>query len=214
MIKRQDDISRDRRAARGPPSSALPRPGGGLPGLPPPARHVSTCCYHREQASEALFIECSLIAHDALPVTGGVQAGLAAVPGSQAGQHNGLPRSPTLARLLIVLALGASLHAVGQRASIATLITVSTLGRRRRRRRPRARRPGRRGGRPDRRARQRRRAWGSGCSRRSHAAVLHGRPAAGVALGDPGLDAPPRIHMSVLRWRGRSTRTGSPYARE
>ena len=33
----------------------------------------------------------------------------------------------TLAQLLIVLALGASLHAVGQRASIATLITVNTL---------------------------------------------------------------------------------------
>ena len=127
MIKRQDDISRDRCAARGPLSSALPRPGGGLPGLPPPARHVSTYCYHREQASEALFIECSLIAHDALPLTGGVLAGLAAVPGSQAGQHNGVPRSLTLAQLLIVLALGASLHAVGQRASIATLITVSSL---------------------------------------------------------------------------------------
>jgi uncharacterized protein (TIRG00374 family) len=33
----------------------------------------------------------------------------------------------TLAQLLIVLALGASLHAVGQHASIATLITVNTL---------------------------------------------------------------------------------------
>ena len=33
----------------------------------------------------------------------------------------------TLAQLLIVLALGASLHAVGQRASIATLITINTL---------------------------------------------------------------------------------------
>ena len=33
----------------------------------------------------------------------------------------------TLAELVIVLALGASLHAVGQRASIATLITVNTL---------------------------------------------------------------------------------------
>jgi len=33
----------------------------------------------------------------------------------------------TLAQLLLILALGASLHAVGQRASIATLITVNTL---------------------------------------------------------------------------------------
>jgi uncharacterized protein (TIRG00374 family) len=33
----------------------------------------------------------------------------------------------TLAQLLVVLALGASLHAVGQHASIATLITVNTL---------------------------------------------------------------------------------------
>ena len=74
-----------------------------------------------------MFIECSLIAHDALPVTGGVLAGLAAVPGSQAGQHNGLPRSLTLAQLLVILALGASLHAVGQHASFATLITVNTL---------------------------------------------------------------------------------------
>jgi uncharacterized membrane protein YbhN (UPF0104 family) len=33
----------------------------------------------------------------------------------------------TLSQLLTVLALGASLHAVGQRASLATLITVTTL---------------------------------------------------------------------------------------
>jgi uncharacterized protein (TIRG00374 family) len=33
----------------------------------------------------------------------------------------------TLAQLLIIMALGASLHAVGQHASIATLITVNTL---------------------------------------------------------------------------------------
>ena len=33
----------------------------------------------------------------------------------------------TLAQLLLILALGASLHAVGERASIATLITVNTL---------------------------------------------------------------------------------------
>jgi uncharacterized protein (TIRG00374 family) len=33
----------------------------------------------------------------------------------------------TLAELVIVFSLGASLHAVGQRASIATLITVNTL---------------------------------------------------------------------------------------
>ena len=33
----------------------------------------------------------------------------------------------TLAQLLVILALGAWLHAVGQRASIATLITVNTL---------------------------------------------------------------------------------------
>ena len=33
----------------------------------------------------------------------------------------------TLAQLLVILALGASLHAVGQHASIATLITVNTL---------------------------------------------------------------------------------------
>jgi uncharacterized protein (TIRG00374 family) len=33
----------------------------------------------------------------------------------------------TLAQLLVILALGASLHAVGQQASIATLITVNTL---------------------------------------------------------------------------------------
>src|SRR3984957_13122261 len=33
----------------------------------------------------------------------------------------------TLAQILVVLALGASLHAVGERASIATLITVNTL---------------------------------------------------------------------------------------
>ena len=32
-----------------------------------------------------------------------------------------------LAQLLVILALGASLHAVGQHASIATLITVKTL---------------------------------------------------------------------------------------
>ena len=33
----------------------------------------------------------------------------------------------TLAQLLVILALGASLHAVGQHASIATLITVNTF---------------------------------------------------------------------------------------
>jgi len=33
----------------------------------------------------------------------------------------------TLAQLLVVLALGASLHAVGQRASFATLIAVNSL---------------------------------------------------------------------------------------
>ena len=33
----------------------------------------------------------------------------------------------TLAQLLVILALGTSLHAVGQRASIATLITVNTF---------------------------------------------------------------------------------------
>jgi uncharacterized protein (TIRG00374 family) len=33
----------------------------------------------------------------------------------------------TLAQLLVILALGASLHAVGQHVSIATLITVNTL---------------------------------------------------------------------------------------
>ena len=33
----------------------------------------------------------------------------------------------TLAQLLVILALGASLHAVGEHASIATLITVNTL---------------------------------------------------------------------------------------
>src|SRR4029077_8470528 len=33
----------------------------------------------------------------------------------------------TLAQLLIIFALGASLHAVGQHASIATLIAVNTL---------------------------------------------------------------------------------------
>ena len=33
----------------------------------------------------------------------------------------------TLAQLLVILALGASLHAVGQHASIATLITVNTV---------------------------------------------------------------------------------------
>ena len=33
----------------------------------------------------------------------------------------------TLAQLVIILSLGASLHAVGQHASIATLITVNTL---------------------------------------------------------------------------------------
>ena len=33
----------------------------------------------------------------------------------------------TLAQLLVILALGTSLHAVGQHASIATLITVNTL---------------------------------------------------------------------------------------
>jgi hypothetical protein len=73
---------------------------------------------------------CSLNVHssrqDALPLTGGVLTGLAAVPGSQAGPRNALPRSPAPARFPIVLALGASLHAVGQRASIATLIAAST----------------------------------------------------------------------------------------
>jgi len=33
----------------------------------------------------------------------------------------------TVAQLLVILALGASLHAVGEHASIATLITVNTL---------------------------------------------------------------------------------------
>src|SRR4029077_9905261 len=33
----------------------------------------------------------------------------------------------TLAHILVILALGASLHAVGEHASIATLITVNTL---------------------------------------------------------------------------------------
>jgi len=33
----------------------------------------------------------------------------------------------TLAQLLVILALGASLHAVGQRASFATLIAVNTF---------------------------------------------------------------------------------------
>ena len=62
----------------------------------------------------------------------------------------------TLAQLLVILALGASLHAVGQHASIATLITVNTVASHRRRRRSRAWRPRRREGRPDRRAHQRR----------------------------------------------------------
>ena len=66
-----------------------------------------------------------------------------------------------------------------------------------RRRRPRARRPRRRGGRPDRRAHQRRRAAGSGRCGRAHPAVLYRLPATGVGLGDPGLDAPTRIRVSL-----------------
>jgi glycosyltransferase 2 family protein len=61
------------------------------------------------------------------PSPGGVLAGWRRFPGSQASPRNVLPRSPALARLPIVVALGASLHAVGQRASIATLIAASTL---------------------------------------------------------------------------------------
>jgi hypothetical protein len=40
------------------------------------------------------------------------------------------------------------------------------------------------------------------------AAVLHLLPAPGVGLGDPSLDAPPRIRMSMLRWPGPSDAAG------
>ena len=106
----------------------------------------------------------------------------------------------TLAQLLVILALGTSLHAVGQHASIATLITVNTfaglIG-------GAVPVPGGLGvveagliagltaaGIP----------WGR--RGRAHPAVLHLLPAPGVGMGDPGLDAPPRIRMSMLRWRG------------
>ena len=62
----------------------------------------------------------------------------------------------TLAQLVVILALGASLHSVGQHVSIATLITVNTLAGHHRRRGPRPRRPRRGEGRADRRAPHRR----------------------------------------------------------
>ena len=68
-------------------------------------------------------------------------------------------------------------------------------GRHRRRRRARARRPRRRGGRPDRRAHQRGRPPGPGRRGGAHPAAVHGLPAPGLGLRDPGLDAPPGIRM-------------------
>jgi hypothetical protein len=90
-----------------------------------------------------------------------------------------------LAQLLVVLCLGASLHAVGQRASIATLITVNH---RRRGRAGPGRRRGHRG-RPHRRAHQRRHPARSGGRGGAHPAAVHVLPAAGLGLADPDLDA-------------------------
>ena len=102
----------------------------------------------------------------------------------------------TLAQFLVILALGTSLHAVGQHASIATLITVNTFAGHHRRRRPRPRRPRRGGGRPDRRADRRGHPPGSGRRGRAHPAVLHLLPAPGLGMGDAGLDAPTRIRLT------------------
>ena len=71
-------------------------------------------------------------------------------------------------------------------------------GRHRRRRRARAWRPRRRGSRPDRRAHQRRHTPGPSRRSGAHPAVLHLLPAPGMGLDNPGLDAPPRIHLSRL----------------
>ena len=71
-------------------------------------------------------------------------------------------------------------------------------GRYRRRRRARAWRPRRRGGRPDRRAHQHRHTPGPSRGSGAHPAVLHLLPAPGMGLDNPGLDAPPRIHLSRL----------------
>ena len=109
----------------------------------------------------------------------------------------------TVAQLLSALALGAALHAVGEQVSIATLLTVNTLagliggampvpggagvveaGLIAGLAAPASPGSGRRGG--------------------AHPAVFHDLPAPGLGLADPGLDAPPRIRMSVGRWPGPS----------
>ena len=117
----------------------------------------------------------------------------------------------TLAQLLVILALGAPLHAVGQHASIATLITVNTLA-------------GLLGGAVP-------VPGGLGVV---EAGLIAGLTAAGiprirpsrpclssgsspptcpgVGMGDPGLDAPPRIRMSMLRWPGPSDAAGGRVA--
>ena len=104
----------------------------------------------------------------------------------------------TLAQLLVILALGASLHAVGQHASFATLVAVNTLAALIGSAVPV---PGGAGvveagliagltaaGVPR----------GTGRRGRAHPAVLHRLPAPGLGLVHPDLDAPPRIRMSIL----------------
>jgi hypothetical protein len=109
----------------------------------------------------------------------------------------------TLAQLPVILALGASLHAVGEHASIATLITVNTLAA----------------------------ILGGAVPVPGGLGVVEaGLTAAGIPQdqavaavliqrfftsylprrgdGRPGLDAPPRIRMSMLRWPGPSDAAG------
>ena len=101
-----------------------------------------------------------------------------------------------LAQLLVATALGTSLHAVGEHASIATMTRGDHAGLDRRRRRARARRPRRRGGGPDRRARPVPASPGTSGRRGVHPAAVHRLPAAHLGLVHPRLDAPSRVRVT------------------
>jgi hypothetical protein len=107
-----------------------------------------------------------------------------------------------LAQLLVAMAFGASLHAVGQRESIATLLVVITMASIIGGAVPV---PGGLGvveSGPDRRADQRWRAPGSSRRGRVHPAAVHRVPATDLGLGNPRLDAPTRIRVTGHLARG------------
>ena len=116
-----------------------------------------------------------------------------------------------LAQLLVAMALGAALHAVGQHASVATILVVDDVGLNHRWSRPGARRPRRRRGGliagltsadPP----------GPGRRRRVHPADVHRLPPPDLGLGHPRLDAARRIRVTafatLLRAHGRGGREG------